>query len=123
MTFNSQVEATKKAHAMLVSTYKEMQQKKAERKKAYDELIHSDISTICRNLRDLEDAFTKNFEHEQATRDEAINKLKREMIILMEITFEADFVQRIPVALCLVQEELLQSKTSWTSLPQALTIA
>lgn len=91
MTFNSHDEAVNKAHATLVSTYKEMLPQEDDLQESFDKHIHSEISTIRRNLRDMVDDVTINFEHEQAASVEVINTLKRKMMILMEKTFEADF--------------------------------
>lgn len=99
-TYNSQVEAANNAYAMLVSTYKEMQQKKFDLRETFAEQIHSDKSAICRNLYDLVDIVTRNFEQEKTALDVAIHTLKREMSILMETTFGADLARRIPIALC-----------------------
>lgn len=102
---------------MLGNSYKEIQQNEVGLGEAYAKQIHSEISTIQKNVRFLVDDVTKKFEHEQAARDGAINTLKREMIILMEISFEDNFTRRILIALHSIQKQLstIQKQLDFTS--------
>lgn len=90
MTINSQVEAANKTYVTLVSTYKKKQQEETKLREAFTDQMHLELSIIRRNLRDLVNAMTKNFQHEKAARKGTISKLKHEIIMLMETTFTAD---------------------------------
>lgn len=63
------------------------------------------------------DVVTIIFEHEQAACDEAIHKLKHEMIVLMETTFKADFSSRILATFALFKDKLatVQHQLEFTS--------
>lgn len=63
------------------------------------------------------DAVARDFHNEQAAHDEAIHKLKRGMIVLIETTFGADFDCRILAAIRPVQDQLssIQNQLDFTS--------
>lgn len=79
-----------KAYAKLLFTLEEMKDT-AEFKSAFAEKIISDISFLRRNLRDVIVAIETDFINELQARTEAINKLRGDLITLMEQAFEVDF--------------------------------
>lgn len=112
-----QLERTYNSQVTLVTTFKEIQQKDIELNETFAEQIHSEISSVHRNLRDLIDAIAKDFLNERATRGKDINKLKSEMIILMERALEANFMRRVPTSLLPVQAQIenVQNQLDFTS--------